>query len=125
MPPCKPPEVNASELVVKWNRVLRHRIAMTFCSRLFRLAALSLLLSAAMDLIAVDMFGSFWQDKATVQNELQGSCSQDDCFCCSPAAIPVYRVVLSPILTVTATDPLMIAEAPAVPLDPLFHPPRV
>src|SRR4051812_41498492 len=96
---------------------------MTFCSR-FRLAALSLLLSAAMDLIAVDMLGLFWQDKATVQNELQGSCSQDDCFCCSPTAIPVNNLVLVPSLTVSATDPVMTTLAPFVPRDPLFHPPR-
>src|SRR5436309_13594007 len=95
----------------------RHRVAMTFCSRLFRLAALSLLLSAAVDLIAVDMLGSFWQDTATVQNEAQGSCSQDHCFCCSPTTVPVNHVVLAPSLTVTATDPLMFAAAPVVSVD--------
>jgi hypothetical protein len=104
---------------------VKYRLMMVVWSKLFRLAALCLLLSAAVDLIAVDMLGPFWQDKATVQNELQGSCSQDDCFCCTPTAIPVTHVVLSPTLIVTATDPLMIADAPVVPLDPLFHPPRV
>lgn len=99
-------------------------IAMKFYSQLFRLAAVLLLLSAAVDLIAVDMFGSFWQDKATVQSELQGSCAQDDCFCCSPTTIPVTHVVFAPTLTVTATDPLLTVPAPFVPLDPLFRPPR-
>ena len=98
---------------------------MTFWSKLFRFAALALLMSAGVDLVAVDMLGPLWQDKAKVQNELQGSCSQDDCFCCSPTAIPVNHVALSPSLIVTATDPLMIEDAPIVPLDPLFHPPRV
>jgi hypothetical protein len=98
---------------------------MVIWSKLFRLAAVSLLLSAAVDFIAVDMLGPLWQDGATVQNELQGSCSQDDCFCCAPTAIPVTHVVLSLTLLVTATAPLMVANAPVVPLDPLFHPPRV
>lgn len=97
---------------------------MPVSSKLFRLAALCLLLSAAVDLIAVDMLGAFWQDKATVQNELQGSCSQDDCFCCSATAIPAIHVVLSPTLIVTATAPLIVVDAPVVQLDPLFHPPR-
>jgi hypothetical protein len=97
---------------------------MTLCSKFFRLAALSLLLSAAVDLIAVDMLGSLWQDTATVQSELQGSCEQDDCFCCSPATVPVKHVVFAPTLNVTPTAPLMIAPAPFVPLDPLFRPPR-
>jgi hypothetical protein len=97
---------------------------MTAWSKLFRLAALCLLLSAAVDLVAVDMLGAFWQDKATVQSELQGSCSQDDCFCCSPTAIPAIHVVLSPTLIVTATAPLVVIDAPVVPPHPLFHPPR-
>ncbi len=112
--------------IVKWSQPFsRHyRIAMLVWSKLLSLAALCLLLSAALDLIAVDMLGAFWQDKATVQNELQGSCSQDDCFCCSPTAIPAIHVVLSPTLIMTATVPLIVVDAPAVPLDPLFHPPR-
>jgi hypothetical protein len=93
-------------------------------SKLFRLGALCLLLSAALDLIAVDMLGAFWQDKATVQNELQGGCSQDDCFCCSPTTIPAIHVAPSPTLIMTATVPLIVVDAPVVPLDPLFHPPR-
>jgi hypothetical protein len=94
-------------------------------SKLFRLAALCLLLSAAVDLFAVDMLGPLWQDRATVQSQLQGSCSQDDCFCCSPTIIPVIHLVLSPTLIVTATAPLIVVGAPVVSLDPLFHPPRI
>ena len=97
---------------------------MTVWSKLFRLAALCLLLSAAVDLFAVDMLGPLWQDKATVQSQLQGNCSQDDCFCCSPTIIPVIHLALSPTLIVTATAPLIVVDAPAVPPDPLFHPPR-
>ena len=114
-------------VVVKWIQALSDsyfELAMTFCSRVFRLAALSLLLSAAVDLIAVDMLGAFWQDKATVQNELQGSCSRDDCFCCSPTTIPVAPVVLMPSQVMTSAEPLKIAAAPVAPFDPLFHPPR-
>jgi hypothetical protein len=97
---------------------------MTFCSGLFRLAALSLLLSAATDLIAVDMFGVFWQEKATVQSELQGSCSEDGCFCCSPSTVPATPAALAPSPFVTSAEPLKIAAAPVVAVDPLFHPPR-
>jgi hypothetical protein len=97
---------------------------MTGCSRFFRFAAVLLLLSAAVDLIAVDMLGPLWQDKAMVQSELQGSCAQDDCFCCSPTAIHVTHFTLKPSLNVTPTGAFIIAPTPFVPSDPLFRPPR-
>ena len=97
---------------------------MTFCSRFFRIAAILLLLSAAVDLVAVDMLGSFWQEKATVQGELQGSCAEDNCFCCSPTAIPVTHIALAPNPAVTPAGVLTTPRAPFVPLDPLFRPPR-
>jgi hypothetical protein len=92
--------------------------------KLFRFAALALLLSAAVDLIAVDMLGAFWQDQQTVQSELQGSCSQDDCFCCSAPTIPCTRVVLEPHYTVTPTDEVATLFTPSRSPDPLLRPPR-
>jgi hypothetical protein len=96
----------------------------TVWSKLFRFAALALLLSAAVDLIAVDMLGAFWQDKQTVQSELQGSCSQDDCFCCSTPVIPWTRIVLEPHYTVIPTDETAKLFVPSRSLDPLLLPPR-
>jgi hypothetical protein len=93
--------------------------------RFFRLAATLLLLSAAVDLIAVDMLGSLWQGKVTVQSELQGSCAQDDCFCCAPTIIPATPLMLAPTIAVTPADVLMTASPPFVSIDPLFRPPRV
>jgi hypothetical protein len=92
--------------------------------KLFRLAALLLLLGAVVDIVGVDMLGAFWQDKATVQSELEGSCTQDDCFCCSSTVVPVNHIALAPTLVVTATDPVVTALVLFIPRDPLFQPPR-
>jgi hypothetical protein len=97
---------------------------MAIWSKVFRLAALALLLSAVVDLIAVDTLGAFWQDKQTVQNELNGSCAQDDCFCCSGTAVPCTPVVLAPSLAITPSDEPLVALAPSLAPAPLFHPPR-
>lgn len=98
---------------------------MTFWSPLFRLAALSLLLSAAVDLVAVDLLGALWQDRATVQSELQGSCAQDDCFCCSGTVTPVLPpVVLALHVMITFTEQTVNVFAPSPSLPPHFRPPR-
>jgi hypothetical protein len=97
---------------------------MAVLSKLFRLAALSLLLSAAVDLLAVDMLGAFWQDKAAAQSELQGSCEQDGCFCCSGIAVPVQPVVLQPHLLIATANEIAFVFAPSIAAYPLLHPPR-
>jgi hypothetical protein len=99
-------------------------LKVTVWSKLFRFAALALLLSAAVDLIAVDMLGVLWQDKQTVQSELQGSCSQDDCFCCSASTIPCTRVVMEPHYTVIPTDETAKLFVPSRSPDPPLLPPR-
>jgi hypothetical protein len=98
---------------------------MTFWSTLCRLAALSLLLSGAVDIVAIDLFGAFWQDKATVQDELNGSCAQDDCYCCSASAVPVQVVVLEPHFTIIFTDEVESVYPLRISPTRLFHPPRV
>jgi hypothetical protein len=97
---------------------------MTPRPKFFRLAAVLLLLSAVLDIVAVDTFGSFWQDKVAVQAELQGACAQDDCFCCSATAIPYAPLALTPTLTLVSANEVVTAIDQFVPSDPLFRPPR-
>jgi hypothetical protein len=102
------------------------KLAMTFFPKVFRLAALLLLLSAAFDTIAVDMLGPMWQKQTSAQNDpcQRSGTTQDDCFCCSTSVVPIQAVVWAPTFTIVPTDEQLVTFAVSRAPDPLYHPPR-
>jgi hypothetical protein len=90
--------------------------------KIFRVAALLLLFSAAVDIIGVDIFGAVLETQAA-----SNSCPDnggDECFCCCSHLLVGAQVQFNPIMAVTpAPEPLV--EIPlSLPLTPPSHPPR-
>ena len=110
--PCNPGDNGYSALM------LNSRIAST---RLWRIAALVLLLCAGFDLVAIDT--ALWRPSNSASTDC-GCPSDEDCFCCCRHVEVVPAVVFRPMQFVAIVEqqppPQLHSIQPPAP----FHPPR-
>ena len=96
--------------------------ALKFGPVIFRLTAILLLLSAAVDVVGVDVLGRLWHGNNAAQTT---SCSDtDECYCCCGHFVIPARIQLRPMQSVFSTQPLDEPKTFAVQLAPPFRPPR-